>query len=152
MGEGDGRRRNYTGRALLHHMEKLFPDDAETAERIVNIKVKGKLPRQVAQGLINSIESCSPSKLEPAIRPHVERHLVTHNREMDYDAFAIDGSVRVIVAHAIKKLGGFFENMSEEDQKQWLLGNIISTERFDEMKRDLSEEELNLIISNILNV
>lgn len=152
MGAEDGRRKNYTGRALLHHMEKLFPNDADTADRIVKVKVEGKLPRQVAQGLINSIESCNPSKLDPVLRPHVERHLVTNNKEMDYDAFAIDGSVRVIVAHAIKKLANFFKDMSEKDQKQWLLGNISATKRFEEMERELSEEELNLIIANILKI
>lgn len=152
MGANDERRRDFTGRALLHHIEKLFPDDADTSQRIVNEKIEGKLPRQTARGLINSIESCSSSKLDSTILPYVAKHLVAPDQGMDYEAFAMDGAIRVIVAHAIKKLEIFFESMSDKDRKQWLLDNISETEPFDEMKRGLSEEELDLIIANIFKV
>lgn len=152
MGAKDERRRDYTGRALLFHIEKLFPGDKDTSRRIVSEKIKGKLPRQTARGLINSIGSCNSYKLDSVILPHVAKHLVAPNQEMDYDAFAMDGAIRVIVAHAIKKLENFFESMSGEDQKQWLLDNISESESFDEMERGLSEEELDLIIANIFKV
>ena len=50
-------RKDYFGRALIQSIEKYFPMDEETAEHIKHRPVKGHLPRQTAEGLIQVMKS-----------------------------------------------------------------------------------------------
>ncbi|MDH4184257.1 MAG: hypothetical protein OEV92_08550, partial [Nitrospinota bacterium] len=147
-------RKDYFGRALLFHIEKFFPTDRETSKRILLEPVDGFLPRQIAQGIINAIKESQAKNADHftnVFNRNVARHTFSSNGP-DYIAFSSDGNMRSMVAFIIKKFEKHIKLMSDEEARKWLSTHIASTETFSAMQRDITDQEMNLLLENIFNV
>ncbi|MDH5755072.1 MAG: hypothetical protein OEZ55_00200 [Nitrospinota bacterium] len=147
-------RKDYFGRALLFHIEKYFPTDRETSKRILVEPVDGFLPRQVAQGIINAIkesQSKNAGHFANVFNRNVARHTFSSNGP-DYIAFASDGNMRSMVAFIIKKFEKYYKELNGASSRQWLVNHIVSTPSFSSMQRELTEQEVDLLMENIFKI
>ena len=147
-------RKDYFGRALLFHIEKYFPTDRETSKRILMEPVDGFLPRQVAQGIINAIKESQAKNaghFTNVFNRNVARHTFSSNGP-DYAAFASDGNMRSMVAFIIKKFEKYFKELDSTARREWLVKHIINTQSFSSMQRELTDQEVDLLMENIFNI
>jgi len=145
-------RSDYFGRALLYHLEKFFPKDSETSQRILFEHIEGKLPRQIAKGLIEAIKEAQNSnseRLESLFNEGLARRKHGDENAVDLVAFASDGEMRGLVVHAIKKFEDSYKKKNGEPARQWLLCFLTNGESFSEMQRELSAEEIDLLLKNV---
>ena len=147
-------RKDYFGRALLFHIEKFFPTDRETSRRILMEPVDGFLPRQVAQGIINAIKESQAKNaghFTNVFNRNVARHTFSSNGP-DYAAFASDGNMRSMVAFIIKKFEKYYKAMDDSAGREWLVRHIAGAPSFSSMQRELTEQEVDLLMDNIFNI
>ena len=150
-------RKDFFGRAVLFHIEDLFPLEDVDEDGIHSKHADGALPREVAAGLVHAIkvsnDSKSLSEYEEYFVKKAERYRrKTRNNEVDVTSFANDGGVRSVARNMIKKFESAFNNKGEEEGKKWLKESIESHPHFEKMGRELTEEEYTTIRSNIFRV
>ena len=148
-------RKDYFGRALLFHIEKYFPTDRETSKRILIEPVDGFLPRQIAKGIINAIkesQSKNAGHFTNVFNKNVARHTFSPTDGPDYIAFSSDGNMRSMVAFIIKKFEKYYRQMEEGAGRDWLLNHITSSDTFTSMQRELTQQEMDMLMEHIFNV
>jgi hypothetical protein len=151
-------RKDFFGRAVLYHLEYLFPEPDDLAELIHSETIEGKVPREVAAGLIEAIKLSNEEKAlieyQDFFIKKADRYRRRATNEVDYTSFINDGGVRSVARSMVNKFEQRYRGQGEEEQgKQWLLGMIQNAPSFKKkMKRDLSEKEFSAIRNNIFNV
>ena len=150
-------RKDFFGRAVLFHIEDLFPMEGIDEDGIHSKHADGALPREVAGGLVHAIklsnDSKSLSEYEDYFVKKAERYRrKTRNNEVDVTSFANDGGVRSVARNMIKKFESAFNNKGEEEGRKWLIESIESHPHFEKIGRELTDEEYETIRSNIFRM
>ena len=149
------RRKDFFGRALLFHIESLFPTQGLEASK-TSKSDKHALPRHIAPGLIRELKGVSGQKIikgyERAFNLKAERYRSQIDSNVDIVAFFNDGTVRSMVCNILKKFETIFMAKGEEEGKIWLISAIENTPRFKELGRSLTEKEYHALRENIFAV
>lgn len=148
-------RTDHFGRALLFHLEKLFPRDPADEKRILREPLHGMLPRQVAAGVADAIREAVGGQragFTGVFARNVSKHTMKAAGHVDYHAFASDGNMRAVVAHVIRRFEARFNAMPHDEGRAWLSSRITSTEAFAAMRRPLTGGELDLLVKNLFSI
>ena len=149
------RRKDFFGRALLFHIEGLFPPMGMKASNATK-RNKRFLPRHIAPGLLQELKSVAGQKTiksyERAFNLKAERYRSQTDSNVDLIAFFNDGTIRSMVCNIIRKFEAMFAAKGEEEGKIWLIAAIENTPRFKELGRSLTEEEYRALRENIFAI
>lgn len=147
-------RTDYLGRALLFDIEAHFSTDDEVNEKLLFMPVKGFLPREVAEGLVMALKQAHGTELvhqyEELCAKKKERFRDDVTRLVDVKAFVADDDVKTIVKDITTRFRLLLHKKAESEQRKWLNNLISRSHSFREMKRDLTNEELDIIAQAFL--
>ena len=147
-------RTDYLGRALLFDIEAHFSTDEETNERLLFEPVKDLLPRQVAEGLIMALKQAHGTELvhqyEDICAKKKERYRDEVTRLIDVKSLVADEEVKVMVKDITTRFRLLLHKKAEPEQRKWLNNLITRSHSFRDMKRDLTNEELDIIAQAFL--
>jgi hypothetical protein len=140
---------DYMGRALIRDIEHFFPRNPELAEKLLSTPIEGRVPIQVAEGLITALKNAHGTELieeyEKACAEKAEQYRNPDDLLINTEEFLADPDVKRLATDVCTRFRLLLHKRSVEEQRKWLLNHISTTAAFQEMKRDLTEEETNII-------
>lgn len=142
---------DYAGKAVIARVEKYFQRDKETEETILKQPVPGALPKEAGSGIIDAVKSFhgeeTLEKYEKLLSQKAERYRRKSDKLIEVKAFLEDTDVKQVGERMVEQFKRLFEQKSVGERKIWLLHKIHTSQDYTPMKRDLTDEEYNLILT-----
>ena len=142
---------DYAGKAVIARVEKYFQRDKETEEKILKQSIPGALPKEISSGIIDAVKSFhgeeTLEKYEKLLAQKAERYRRKSDKLIEVKAFLEDADVKQAGDRMIAQFKNLFENKTVEERKIWLLHKIHTSDDYKPMKRDLADDEYNLILT-----
>jgi hypothetical protein len=140
---------DFLGRALLSEIEQYFPRNQKTAERLMVEPMAGHIPIQVAEGLIFALKKTHGvdviEEYEIVCSRKAELYRNKDDMLIDSQKFLADPEIKGITHEILTRFRLLMHKKTEAEQKKWLLNQISSSPAFQDMKRDVSDDELGII-------
>ena len=149
-------RTDYLGRALLFHIDDLFPKD-EGARAIIAVReIEGMVPSQVAGGLVelikNSFSSESVENHEDVFYDMVEDFRNPETKLVSLELMLKNPQIKSIVSVMMKQFEKQYLSLGEEEARMLVVDAIESSDSFAKMERNLSDREYLLIMDRIFDI
>lgn len=142
---------DFAGKAVIARVEKYFHRDKETEETILKKPIQGVLPKEISSGVIDAVKSFhgeeTLEKYEKLLAQKAERYRRKSDKLIEVKAFLQDSDVKQVGERMVAQFKNLFEQKSVEERKIWLLHKIHTSQDYAPMKRDLTDEEYNLILT-----
>lgn len=141
---------DYAGKAVIARVEKYFQRDKETEEKILKQPIPGVLPKEISSGIIDAVKSFHGEETlenyEKLLTKKAERYRRKSDKLIEVKAFLEDADVKQTGDRMVAQFKNLFEQKSVEERKIWLLHKIHTSQDYAPMKRDLADDEYNLIL------
>jgi hypothetical protein len=142
---------DFAGKAVIARVEKYFHSDKETEETILKQPIPGVLPRAISSGIIDAVKSFHGEepleKYEKFLAQKAERYRRKSDKLIEVKAFLEDADVKQVGERMVEQFKRLFEQKSVEERKIWLLHKLHTSQDYAPMKRDLTDDEYNLVLT-----
>lgn len=142
---------DFVGKAIIARVEQYFQRDKETEEKILKQPIPGALPKEISSGIIDAVKSFHGEETlenyEKLLTKKAERYRRKSDKLIEVKAFLEDAEVKQAGDRMVAQFRNLFEQKSVEERKIWLLHKIHTSRDYVPMKRDLADDEYNLILT-----